>query len=388
VVAALYGPSRVTLNAGLENIPVTINEKTAYPYDETIEFDFSMKTETSMRFTFRIPGWCSSPELTINDRPYPGELKPGTFVTIKRAFNDGDTIQLHLPMSVRLIRLANAISLERGPILYAYPVPENVTIDQAHTTNPNFPALDIRPFVRWNYALDINESNANDRVQVIMRHTHGYPLDPNQSPVRLKVPVRCVAGWTLDDGKRTPPLPVSYQLEGPSKTIDLVPYGSTRLRVAAFPEAVAREEMPVENIQVAGPYPYDRNKPMDEQVYAPETSGEPADWKAAPLRADGVIDLKALFPAMNQLAYIRATIDSETESPAVLAINAKDACEIKLNGQNIHLIQQPNQLEYQFPDWIPVTLHKGINLVQLKVGEYGKVTQYRDGWGAQIRCVH
>jgi hypothetical protein len=212
-------------------------------------------------------------------------------------------------------------------------------------------------------------------------------LDPNQSPVRLKVPVRCVQGWTLDDGKRTPPLPACYQLEGPSKTIDLVPYGSTRLRMAAFPEAVAREEMPVENIQVAGPYPYDRNKPMDGQIYAPEIPGEPTAWKAAPLRTDGVIDLKALFLATNQLAYIRATINSETEAPAVLAINAKDACEIKLNGQNIHLIEQPNQLEYQFPDWIPLTLRKGINLMQLKIGEYGKVTQYRDGWGAQIRCV-
>ena len=35
-----------------------------------------------------------------------------------------------------------------------------------------------------------------------------------------------------------------------------------------------------------------------------------------------------------------------------------------------------------------VTLREGTNQVDLKVGEYGKVTQYRDGWGARIRCLH
>ncbi len=387
LVASLYGPSRVTVSAGTDHTSITVVEKTGYPYDENIEFDFAMGGKTAMPFTLRIPGWCSSAELTVNGQSFQGKLDPGTYVTVDRTFQNGDVLKLHLPMPLHLIRFGDALSLERGPILYAYAVPENVTIDRDHTTDSDFPALDIRPDGPWNYALDVNESNINDRVQVVMRNTDRYPLDPGQAPVCLTVPVRRVKGWTLDGGKRTPPLPIAYELEGLPETITLVPYGSTRLRMAAFPETVIRVEMPVENMQVSSPYPYDRNKPITEQIYTPEKSAETATWETAMLRNDGILDLRTRLSATNQLAYVRATINSDVERPAILAINAKDACEVQLNGKIVHIVSQPNQLEYQFPDWIPVTLRKGINQVQLKVGEYGKITQYRDGWGVRIRCL-
>ena len=145
LVASLYGPSHITMNVGAEHNAVTVAEKTAYPYDETIEFDFAMESKTAFPLTIRIPAWCSSPELTINGKPFHEKLNSGTYVTINRTFESGDVLRLHLPMLVRLIRFANALSLVRGPILYAYAVPENVTVDQAHTRDADFPTLGIRP---------------------------------------------------------------------------------------------------------------------------------------------------------------------------------------------------------------------------------------------------
>ena len=51
------------------------------------------------------------------------------------------------------------------------------------------------------------------------------------------------------------------------------------------------------------------------------------------------------------------------------------------------MVRQPNQLLNQFADWIPVELKAGENDILFKVGRFGKIAQYCDGWGVKIQCV-
>lgn len=244
LVAALYGPSTTTLpiNQGRQKLSVT--EETGYPFSETITFTFNTPIPVSMPFSFRIPGWCVAPSVTVNQRPYDGSLTPGTFVTLNRTFLDGDKIVLHLPMNVNLVTWeTQGVAVERGPLLFAHPVPEKVTIDNRvydnmrgkKSSDPvNFPALDIRPDGAWNYALA-----AKSAAEFSLVHTAatGYPLDPGSSPVVIKVPARKVKGWTLLENRYTPPLPDrdNVECEAAVETLTLVPYGSTRLRIGVFP---------------------------------------------------------------------------------------------------------------------------------------------------------
>jgi hypothetical protein len=53
--------------------------------------------------------------------------------------------------------------------------------------------------------------------------------------MKIRVPVVGVKGWTLQDDRYTPALPEKVEAEGGVQYIDLVPYGSTTLRLTIFP---------------------------------------------------------------------------------------------------------------------------------------------------------
>lgn len=245
-IAALYGPSekKVSLDNGKQLI---IKEITNYPFTDQIAFSFDSDKPVDMPFTFRIPAWCTSPSVMINGKPYKGALKSGTFVTINRKFTKGDKITLQLPMAAKLIRAEKGVTVERGPLLYAFAIPEKVKVDTAtyanlggkHSPDPNFPALDIRPAGSWNYALAVNENDFKQKIQIVKTSSTAYPLDPGKSPVVIKVPAKKVKQWYLLENRYTPPLPAKgkFTTESTTNMITLVPYGSTRLRITEFPSA-------------------------------------------------------------------------------------------------------------------------------------------------------
>jgi len=250
LVAALYGPSveSIAVNGGTNKLCVT--EATNYPFSDSVAFTFKTARPVTLPFMFRIPGWCEKPRVTINGDAYSGATVPGTFVTVQWEFRDGDTVVVTLPMKTKLVKWDRyGFFVERGPLLFTYPVPEKVTVDTKvypnlkgkKAWNPDFPALDIRPNGPWNYALDIDPARVDTQVCVVMNNTTGYPFDPGSVPLVLKVPAHRVEGWELDQNRYTPHVPQPPKVTGAEKTetITLVPYGSTRLRLTVFPSTVA-----------------------------------------------------------------------------------------------------------------------------------------------------
>ena len=258
IVASLYGPSQITAKLGGQK--VTIIEQTDYPFSERLDFEIHTKRTASFTLGLRIPGWCRKAEVSVNGQQRPGKLKAGSFIKIRRNFRNNDLISLILPMAVKMSRWPDGgVALERGPLVYALEIKEDRQIDKGDPkSSRKFPAWNMYPASRWNYALDVDRHNLKE-IEVVRRPVGANPWSIESAPIQLRIPARRVRNWqivrkkqiaseTIPVGVRklsgnfafTPALPetgtLAKRLSKKTEMISLIPYGCTNLRVTIFPK--------------------------------------------------------------------------------------------------------------------------------------------------------
>ncbi len=115
--------------------PVTIRQKTRYPWDGRVEVTLSPPSEVEWTLRLRIPSWCREATVKLNDQAATpvdfAKLDRGYYV-IRRKWKDGDTVTLNLAMPVERIEahpkvLADRgrVAVQRGPIVYCLEAVDN-----------------------------------------------------------------------------------------------------------------------------------------------------------------------------------------------------------------------------------------------------------------------
>ena len=205
---------------------------TDYPFAETVVIRVLRSEDGKRRIALRIPSWCKGATAQLNASAL--ELQPLDGVaTIERVWNEGDTIELQLPMPVRVEgRLNGAVSLHTGPLTLAYcpgeiwhPIPDT----------PGLGDWEVTPRSSWNFGLEIEKDATELSLAVGRRAPTAQPFALAGAPVRVSTRGRFIPSWTLHHNSAAPPPQSPVTTNQTPRPIVLVPYGSARLRICEFP---------------------------------------------------------------------------------------------------------------------------------------------------------
>jgi len=117
-----YGPSRmiVPLSGG---VSLEMEQTTDYPASGRVLIDVRPSKPCELTIHFRIPYWSERAAVTLNGTRIQ-EVKPGSYLAIKRRWTQGDRIEIDLDMSLHFWRgerdCEGLVSVYRGPVLLAY----------------------------------------------------------------------------------------------------------------------------------------------------------------------------------------------------------------------------------------------------------------------------
>lgn len=124
------------------------------------------------------------------------------------------------------------------------------------TRLPDSPGLgdyEVRPRRSWNVALAVSATTVDDVARVERLGvqsppwgltTGSPPFGLDGVPVKVWLPGRRVPRWRLVDDDVPPPPPIEENTAEPDVFGPLVPYGSTRLRIAELPNAAPSQAGP------------------------------------------------------------------------------------------------------------------------------------------------
>ncbi len=116
----LFVPSEVRWKT--RESTVRLVQSTSYPESDSTELRLELAAPAEFTVYVRIPGWLQSPaQLAINGKATSAPAEPGTFATLRRRWQNNDTIQVKLPFSFRTEAIdkqhPEMVALMWGPLM-------------------------------------------------------------------------------------------------------------------------------------------------------------------------------------------------------------------------------------------------------------------------------
>jgi DUF1680 family protein len=239
VAALLYAPSSVELTVA-NGAKLKIKETTGFPFRETVQFDMELSEDATFPFHLRIPAWAKKAEIKVNGSPAEETIQNQVAI-IQRIWKTGDQVTLTLPMELKTSTwYKSMVTIERGPLVYSLKIESEEKIKDRKDRFRPF--TEVYPTEDWNYALPKNAlADLENSIELVENEWDGsYPWNLENAPIELRMQGVHLSEWKTV--KSAPQLPDSFtgkisgsDLTKRQKTITLIPYGCTTLRITEFP---------------------------------------------------------------------------------------------------------------------------------------------------------
>ncbi|MCA9258469.1 MAG: glycoside hydrolase family 127 protein [Planctomycetales bacterium] len=245
LAALAYAPSSVTWSfAGGRT--VTLTQGGGYPFREQVVIEVETDGDVAFPLHLRIPAWCRKPQLSVNGEHVDAALEPGAVTLLRRTWRDGDRVVLSLPMPLQTSEWRHhSVAVERGPLVFALdvpselheverPRPEGVPDDAMHRGY-----LEYVPKGPWNFGLpqEVAQQIADHTQAVVADEIPLNPWNSQSAPVSLEVTGVSLPDWrvSFNSAADLPLSPIEASSQAQVRSLRLIPYGATTLRVSAFP---------------------------------------------------------------------------------------------------------------------------------------------------------
>ena len=219
-----------------------------YPFRETVTITLDLDRDARFPLRLRIPGWCERPSLSCNGEAVIfGEVDHG-FVTVHQTWKDGDQLRLHLPMETRVLpRQTPAVSIERGPLVYALPIKEDW---RPLRTRDRFSDWELHPASQWQYGIDETAD-----LTPVESEIGRQPFEAAHAPIRLRTTGRLIPNWSMKHNSAAAP-PLDCDVEGqtpsPSNSSPTAPPASASPKSPSSPRnPTPQPRRPVTNARVS-----------------------------------------------------------------------------------------------------------------------------------------
>ncbi len=101
---------------------LTLRQETAFPEEDVTHFTLHCTQPIQLALKIRYPSWAQGLRISVNGKYESVQASPGSYVTIERVWQDGDRVDVQLPMNLHLEALPDApdkVAVLYGPVVLA-----------------------------------------------------------------------------------------------------------------------------------------------------------------------------------------------------------------------------------------------------------------------------